>query len=204
MAAGGIYLAVGLIPVYLGLVAPGMLGPLEHGEQALPMLAQQHLSTLLYVVFAGALVSAILSTVDSTLLVASSLLSHNVIQPLRPAMDEPAKVRTARLGVIAFGVVACLLALGAEGVYALVEQASAFGSAGVIVTVVFGLFTSFGGRSSAYAALLSGAGVYVASGPAGCPYPYLASLAAALIGYLGSAFIAPLLQPAAARPAPPA
>ena len=34
MAAGGIYLAVGLIPVYLGLVAPGMLGPLEHGEVA--------------------------------------------------------------------------------------------------------------------------------------------------------------------------
>jgi Na+/proline symporter len=204
IAAGGIYLAVGLIPVYLGLVAPGILGPLEHGEQALPMLAQRHLSTLLYVVFAGALVSAILSTVDSTLLVASSLLSHNVIQPLRPAMNERAKVRTARAGVIAFGILACGLALGAEGVYALVEQASAFGSAGVIVTVVFGLFTRVGGRASAYAALLAGAVVYVASGPAGCPYPYLASLAAALVGYLGSAFIGPPRAPRAARPAPPA
>ena len=54
------------------------------------------------------------------------------------------------------------------------------------------------------AALIAGVVVYVASGPAGCPYPYLASLAAALTGYLGSTFIAPMLQAEAARPAPPA
>lgn len=203
MAAGALYLAVGLIPVFLGLVAPAMLGPLEHGEQALPLLAERHLSTALHVLFAGALVSAILSTVDSTLLVASSLFSHNVVQPLRPGMDERAKVRTARLGVIAFGVVACILALGAEGVFALVQEASAFGSAGVIVCVVFGLFTGLGERASAYAALLAGAVVYVAAGRLGCPYPYLASLAAALAAYLGGALLTPRPLPAAARPAPP-
>ena len=204
ICGGAIYLAVGLIPVFLGLLAPGILGPLEHGEQALPLLAQKHLSPILYLVFAGGLVSAILSTVDSTLLVASSLLSHNVIQPLRPRMDERTKVRIARLGVVGFGFLALLLALGAEGVFALVEQASAFGSAGVIVTVVFGLFTPLGGRSSAYAALLSGTAVYLLSAPAGCPYPYLASLAAALAAYLGTALIAPQLYPEAVRQAPPA
>ncbi len=202
ITGGAIYLAVGLIPVYLGLVAPRFLGPIEHPEQALSLLGQQQLSQLLYVVFAGGLVSAILSTVDSTLLVASSLFSHNIVQPLSPAMSERAKVRTARLGVIGFGLAACLLALGAEGVSALVEEASAFGSAGVIVVVVFGLFTRFGARASAYAALLGGAVVYMVAGRAGCPYPYLASLAAALLGYVSGTFIAPLTRTSAARPTP--
>ncbi len=190
IAGGAVYLGVGLVPVFLGLVAPRFLGPLEHPEQALSLLAQQHLSELLYVVFAGGLVSAILSTVDSTLLVASSLFSHNLVQPLAPAMGERAKLRTARLGVIGFGLAAFLLALGARGVSDLVEEASAFGSAGVVVVVLFGLFTRFGGRWSAYAALVGGAGVYLAAGQLGCPYPYLASLAAALLGYVAAALSA--------------
>lgn len=191
ICGGLLYLAVGLIPVFLGLLAPGLLGSLEHSEQALPRLAQVHLSPLLYLVFAGGLVSAILSTVDSTLLVASSLLSHNVIQPLRPGLSERAKIRIARWGVVGFGALACLLALGAEGVFELVEEASAFGSAGVVVSVVFGLFTTLGGRASAYAALIAGTGVYLAAGALECPYPYLASLVGALSGYLGGAVMQP-------------
>ena len=41
---------------------------LEEPEQLVTLLAQQHLSTFFYVLFAGALISAILSTVDSCLL----------------------------------------------------------------------------------------------------------------------------------------
>jgi Na+/proline symporter len=202
ICGGALYLAVGLIPVFLGLLAPGLLGSLEHSEQALPLLAERHLSPLLYFVFAGGLVSAILSTVDSTLLVASSLLSHNVIQPLRPGLSERVKVRIARLGVIGFGIAATALALGAKGVFELVEEASAFGSAGMIVIVVFGLFTSFGGRASALAALIAGTAVYLASGAAECPVPYLASLAAALAAYVGTALASARLQPEPARRAP--
>jgi Na+/proline symporter len=159
--AGGGYLAVGLIPVTLGLIGAEILPGLEDPEQILPRLAQLHLPGVLYVLFAGALLSAILSTVDSTLLVSSSLVSHNIIVPLRPALSEAWKVRSARIGVAVFGVVAYGMALYAEGVYALVEQASAFGSAGIVVIVTFGLFTRFGGPASALASLLAGVGVWV-------------------------------------------
>jgi len=196
IAAGLAYVAVGLVPVTLGLVAPRLLGELEHPEQALPLLASEHLSPALHLLFSGALVSAILSTVDSTLLVASSLASHNLVQPLRPGLSERARVRLARGGVVLFGIVAALLAFGAEGVFALVEAASAFGSAGIVVIVFLGLFTRIGGRASAYAALIAGAVAYVAAGSAGLAAPYLASLAAALGGYL--------LFSAGARPARPA
>jgi Na+/proline symporter len=184
LAAGGIYILVGLIPVTIGLLAPGLLGHIEHREMALPLLAERHLPSIFYLVFVGALVSAILSTVDSTLLVAGSLFSHNLVGRWRPGLAERTKVAVARGAVMGSGVIACLLALSAEGVQALVEQASAFCSAGVAVAVLFGLFTTFGGRASAYAALIFGALVYCSASILGCPIPYLASLAAALIGYL--------------------
>lgn len=184
IAGGLLYLVVGSIPVFLGLVGSGLVGGLEDPEGVLPALARQELAPWLYVVFAGALVSAILSTVDSNLLVCSSLLSHNLVFPLLGQVGERQKVRYARFGVAGFGVVAWIMALNADGVFALVEQASAFGSSGIFVIVVFGLFTRFGGAASAAASLAAGALVYVWGSWAGWETPYLASLAAALASYL--------------------
>jgi Na+/proline symporter len=183
--AGGAYLVIGLVPVALGLVGALVLPGLDDPEQILPLLAQRYLSTGLFVLFAGALVSAILSTVDSALLVAAGLVSHNLIAPLRPTLDERGKVRLARLCVACFGIVAYVMAMRAERVYELVEQASAFGSAGIVTVVAFGLFTPLGGTASAVASLLGGvitwvAGAYVLD----LPYPYLTSLAVATGAYV--------------------
>ncbi|MGH7542509.1 MAG: sodium:solute symporter family protein [Gemmatimonadota bacterium] len=184
LMAGGGYLAVGLIPVTLGLIGAEILPGLEDPEQILPRLAQIHLPGILYVLFAGALLSAILSTVDSTLLVSSSLVSHNIILPLRPGLSEAWKVRSARIGVAVSGVAAYGMALYAEGVYALVEQASAFGSAGIVVIVTFGLFTRFGGPASALASLLAGVAVWIAgSYVLGLSWAYLAALGASVAAY---------------------
>jgi SSS family transporter len=185
LAAAGMYLLFGMIPVTLGLMGPGLLPGLEHPEQILPRIAERYLPPVLYVVFAGALVSAILSTVDSALLVASGLLSHNLIVPLRPEMTEAQKVRLARWSVALFGALAYVMALYAEGVYALVEEASSFGSAGIFVALVIGLFSRWGGAPSAAASLLAGVvswvlGAYVL----GLTYPYLVSVAAALAAYV--------------------
>ena len=192
LVAAVMYLAIGMIPVTLGLMGPSLVPGLEHPEQILPRIAAQYLPGVLYVVFAGALVSAILSTVDSALLVASGLMSHNLIVPLRPEMTEAQKVRVARWGVAIFGALAYVMALHAEGVYALVEEASAFGSAGIFVALVIGLFSRWGGARSAAASLLVGVvawilGAYVMD----LAYPYLASLAAALLAYAGVALVDP-------------
>jgi len=185
LIAAGTYLAMALIPALLGLVGPRLIPDLADAEQLLPLIAQQHLPRIAYVVFAGALLSAILSTVDSSLLCAASMASHNVVVPLRPGMSDAARVRTARIGVMCFGLLAYVLALYAEGVYALVEEASAFGSAGVFVVAVLGLFTRFGGRTSAFAALAAGVSAWILGAHVlQLPYPYVTSLAAALAAYV--------------------
>lgn len=198
LAGGGMYLVFGLIPVFIGLVGARLLPDLGEPEQLLPTLAQQHLSTVLYILFAGALISAILSTVDSALLAAAALVEHNLILPLRPNLSERGKIRVARLGVLAAGVIAYVLALHAEGVYELVVESSAFGGAGIFVIVVFGLFTTFGGARAAAAALVVGIVSWVAGG-----YwfewstPYLISLGLGALSYvLVALFERPLARPA--------
>jgi len=190
-AAGGIYLAVGSIPVLLGLAGPALVPGLEHGEQILPRIAQQYLPTGLYIVFAGALVSAILSTVDSSLLAASALTSHNLVVPMMKSPSDKFRLRSARVLVIVFGILAYAMAMSAEGVYALVEEASAFGSSGLFAVIVFGMWSKRGGPITASATLLAGVASYVAFGYIlprfgyESPFPYLISLAASVVVYLG-------------------
>ncbi len=182
--AGAIYLVIGMIPVTLAVAAADLVPGLADPEQFLPALAHEVLPTVGYVLLAGAVISAILSTVDSTLLVASGLLSHNLLVPLAGVTEQSVKVRLARWGVVAFGVGAYVLARHAEGVYALVQEASAFGGGGVLVTVSFGLFTKFGGPRAAFLTLAMGLLSYVILSFTGFPYPFLASIALSLGTYL--------------------
>lgn len=199
LTGGGLYLAFGLIPIFIGLIGPRLLPGLEEPEQLLPLVAQRHLSTFLYIVFVGAMVSAILSTVAGALLAAAAIASHNLVIPLKPKLDAPAKVKVARLAVVLGGVCAWLLARHAESVYALVEEASAFGSSGIVTAALFGLFSRFGGARAAFAALGAGVVTWIAGHYLlHLPYPYLTSVAMALAAYLLLAFAEPRIAVARA------
>lgn len=192
----GLYLSVGIIPLIIGVLGPTLVPQIADPEQLIPHIARTVLPGVLYAVFAGALISAILSTVDSTLLVSSALLSHNLVVPVFRVTSERRKVLLARAAVVLLGIIAWALATRARGVFALVEEASAFGSAGTLVTACFGLFTNWGGARTAIATLLAGIGVYIAAGAAGAEAPFLLSLAASLVVYAVGAVLEPLARPA--------
>jgi SSS family transporter len=160
LLAGSLYLLIGLIPLSLGLIGLNLFPNLEHPEQILPLLAQKFLSPLLYVIFIGALISAILSTVDSALLSSSALMSHNVVFPTFNIKDEKKKLKISRANVIVAGVIAYLLATKAEGVYELVKDASAFGSSGIFIAFIFGLNGKFGNGRSAVSSVIFGSSVW--------------------------------------------
>lgn len=192
LMGGGLYLAFGLIPVFIGLVGASILPGLTEPEQLLPRAAQKLLPPLPYVLFAGAIVSAILSTVASALLAAAALTEHNLIAPLKPGLTPAGKVLIARAAVVAAGLAAWWLARHAGGVYELVEQASAFGSAGIFTVATIGLFSRFGGVRAAYGALIAGSATWVAGHYVlDLPLPYLTSVAAALSAYILLALTGP-------------
>ena len=161
--------------------------------------AQAKLPVALYVLFLGALVSAILSTLSGSLLVAGSLAAHNLVAPLLGGqLSERSKLRFNRIAVVFFGVLAYGIARSSESMYALVEEASGLASAGVLVLMLFALWLPrIGGSASAVAALLVSLVTYVAGEHLfEWRAPYLASLVASIIAYL-------LLAPLAAGAAEP-
>lgn len=161
MRAGLIYLFVGSIPVMIGLLGPMQMSNLADPETIMPLLAKKHLSYVFYVMFVGALVSAILSTVDSTLLSASALMSHNLIYPQMKNLTERKKVIIARVGVLASGVVAYIIAFSSDSIISLVELASTLGGPTVLVITVFALFVPKGNATSAMVGILSSVFVWV-------------------------------------------
>jgi len=66
-----------------------------------------------------------------------------------------------------------------------VEDASAFGGAGVFVVMVFAAFSGFGGTRSAHVALWVGMALQLAGSYLGLvPYPFTVSLFASLAAHL--------------------
>jgi SSS family transporter len=195
IAAGSMYLGFGMIPAFIGLVGLQLVPGLEDSEQIIPIMAQTYMPTVLYIIFAGALVSAILSTVDSALLVASSLVSHNIVVKSKPDMPESGKVRWARIFVVVFGIIAWFIATNAEGVYDLVVDAAAFGTAGIFTIVVFGLFTKTGDKHAAAATLVTAMAVWLfATYLFEISWAYLLSLVCAISVYLITAGLEKIRQ----------
>lgn len=186
---GMLYLVVGLIPVSVGLLGPHLHPELEDPEQLMPLVAVNQLGSMFLVIFSGTLISAILSTVDSSLLAASALISHNLIGNSIRDLSDQARVRFARCGVVGLGILAYLIARRGESVHDLVELASAFSSSGVFVIVCFGMRTKVGGALSAYGALVTGAAVWsLGEFYFGWSAPYLISIVTAIAVYLLLAF----------------
>lgn len=185
--AGGVaYIAVGLVPLSIGAIGPQLLPDLADPETVLPNLSRELLPEAMNLLFAGALIAAILSTVDSCLLVVSSLVTRNLAP--RSSRDPTAdRLATARWSVVAGGLVAYALATSTYNVAGLVEEASGFGSAGVFVLAVAGLFTSLGSAVAANLALVTGLSVWLVGrhlAPDWVAHPYLSALGAAAVVFL--------------------
>jgi SSS family solute:Na+ symporter len=153
---GGLYLIVGLIPVFVALVATHFNFDLTHRDQFMPDLAKNLLPSWVYIIFIGALLSAILSTVDSTLLTFSTLAANNLVFPYWKSGTEKKKLLFNRLLTVAAGIITYFIAVGGENIYALAEMSSSFGSAGLLVTFFMGMWCARGGNYTAAAALLAG------------------------------------------------
>lgn len=152
----GLYLLVGLVPLLIGLIGGGLGLRTGEGEQFLPTLAQQLLSPPFLVLLIGALLSAILSTVDSNILAAAGLLTHNVIDRFRPEADARSRLLVTRLVTMGCGLFAWGIATLGESIYSLVEWTSALGTSGVLVAFLFGAWSKVGDGRASVAAILAG------------------------------------------------
>lgn len=196
LLAAGMYLIAGAIPFLLGLLGPKIIAHLDHPEQILTTLAHTYLSDFLFILFAGAIVSALLSTIDSALLVSAALVSHNLFGSVVRGSSDMRQVTWSRVWVILLGLSAYGATFLSDSIFDLVQEAGQFGASGLFVAITFGLFTRVGGPWSAGLSMVVGTVVYAAMKLADDSVPgFLITLLASLATYVFTACVERTREP---------
>ncbi len=156
--ASVIYLALGLIPLMIGLSGRGVLPGLDLPELLLPSLAQKLLSPLGFSIFAIGILSAVMSTADSYLLAGTAIFTQNILFPLL-RISEKNKLKVMRLSNIFLTICAFCLALYAQRIFDLMVHSGALLFVAVFVPVTLALYlkqpSQRGGAMSMAAGTLS-------------------------------------------------
>jgi len=155
LLAGGMYLLFGAIPLAMAL-AGNLLFPEDTDVNILPALAHAFLHPVVAVVFVVALLSAILSTIDSAILSPAGVLAQNVV-PKFIAVDT---LESNRYAVLFVAVCSLILAYVGESAYALLEEAYLLTLVGLFVPLMLGLYSKPVGGRAAIASMLTGTGVW--------------------------------------------
>lgn len=169
---GALFAGLLKLPVLFIMVLPGtfarvLYGPeaLSHADKVLPMM----MFDLLPVGFRGlvlaALVAAIMSSVDSTLNSASTLVTMDFVKKLRPNAGNRLLVIVGRCATGLFMLLAAAwapLILNFPSLWQYLQTVLAYLSPPVVVCFVFGLFWGRANRHGAFAALIGGHVVAVA------------------------------------------
>ena len=153
--AGGVYLVFGMIPLLLAL-AGNLLFPESLDSAILPALAQAFLNPWLAVLFLLALMSAILSTIDSAILSPASVISQNLFGRLGPGNA----VFRSRVAVLLVALCSLGVAYLGKSAYELLEEAYVLTLVGLFVPLMMGLYFQPRSGWSGCLSMLTGTGVW--------------------------------------------
>ncbi len=156
LIAGSLYLGLGAIPVMLGL-ASRLLLPGHDGDM-LAALGRILFSPLAALGLILLVVSALLSTVDSALISAASVLAQNL---LRHPLPRVGLLRLSRLSVLMVGAASLFYAFRDLSAYSLLEDAYELTLVGLFVPLTAGLFSKRGGRFAALTSMGGGTVLWI-------------------------------------------
>ena len=156
--AGGAYLLFGAVPVALGLAA-ALLAPDEH-RAILPVLADLLVHPLVSVLFVLALVSAVLSTIDSAILAPAGVIAENLFRS--SDRRERGRLLGDEAAVLGVALASLAVAFLGETAYSLLESAYEVGLVSLLVPLVMGLWFRRGGETAALASMGVGTVLWLA------------------------------------------
>jgi SSS family transporter len=154
--AGLSYLALGMIPVMLGLIASVTIPGMVDKETIIPELALAHLHPVAVAIFVGALLAAIMSSADSALLAGASIFSVNILPLVKRQVSDRARLLATRIAVPVFGIIAVYVALKVRVVYDLIQDANSVILVCVTVPFILGIWWRKANRTGALASMAVG------------------------------------------------
>ena len=191
------YLGFGLIPVFLAIIASATMPGLENPESVIPALALEYLHPVAIAIFVGALLAAIMSSCDSALLAAATVMSTNLLPLVKKDPSDRARLLASRIGIVIGGGVAVTGALNARVVFNTMLDANMLMLAAVIVPFILGVWWSKANRAGALAAMCTGIAAWIVTSVS---YPHLPG---DLVGFAASLVTMLLVTPLTQELDPP-
>jgi len=142
--ASALWTGLLIIPFALGITVIGMgaaaLFPEIASEQAFPTVIKEVLPPLLGGVVLAALLCAVMSSADTCLLTASTILTVDIIKPLRPSLNEARILSLSRWGIVVLGLLSLVVAWRLGNIISALFFAYTVYTAGVILPVLAGFY----------------------------------------------------------------
>ena len=165
--AGGAYLALGMLPVLLGLAAASHFGnKLE--DSVIPALANVFLDPIFTILFVLVLLSVVLATIDSAILAPATVMAQNLL--LKQAWVKVDPLALNRYCVLFVAACSVVMALTQDRAFALLENAYSLTMVGLFVPLTMGLFVQPKSGRPAIAAMIVGPGLWLPQYVAGWKY----------------------------------
>lgn len=161
--AGITYLTFGVVPLAIGLAADQLI-PGAPEQSTLTTLAHYFLSPPLAILFTLVVMSAVLATIDSSILSPACVLAQNLLWPIGQTWFERRGLDLLllnRLCVIAIGLCSLGTAFLGESAYSLLESGYAAGLVSLLVPLLIGLYSQRGDERAALAAMAFGSGIWL-------------------------------------------
>jgi SSS family transporter len=171
---GLLYFVIVMIPIAIGTIAahiyPAILA--SDSQLLIPTLITEHTSSILQILFFGALISAILSTASGALLAPATLLAENIVKPFFRNMDDKLRMLIIQSAVVVVGIAGVFLAHNPDAhIYELVAGAYSITLVAGFVPLAFGLYSSWANSFGALISIISGIGAWQLAAHAGTALP---------------------------------
>ena len=151
-----LYLTVGLIPVFLGIIGRVVLPDLEDSDLVMMTLGKTYLPSWGLAIFLGALISALLSSADSALLAPASVIGWDILKFLKPDVSEKTILRVSRWSVPVLGLFALYLAFAANTIYSLMVDSWSILLVTLFVPLTAGIWWKRANTSGCLASMVAG------------------------------------------------
>jgi len=164
--AGLLYVTVGMMPVIIGMIYFRLNPDLSIDDalnKILLLMAVEHLHPFFAVVFVSALVAALMSSSDSAILAASSIIGYNGYKYFKPDADERQTLKLTKLMVPIVTIVSLMLALYFQVIYNLMVIAWSLLLVSLFVPYVCAYFWKKANNYGAIAAFCGGLVVWIIS-----------------------------------------
>ncbi len=150
--SGLMYLTVGLIPLYIGMLTIIQYPEMEVNQQLIPQSVLVHGNVFIQILFSGAIISAILSTSSGAILAPATVLEENILNRFVLKPNDKNRLRIVRYSILAITLISLLMAFHKGNIYDLVASSSALSLVSLFVPLVGGLYLK---KKSELSALLS-------------------------------------------------